>query len=78
MTMQQPTHYDYELSKRISADDPPFHALLCALIRQADSDNLKRLESVFPEEVDEFRQRYHHAGGLLNAELELVNIGSNR
>lgn len=66
------SYYDYGLSKRIASQDYPFYALLAALIRQADSDNLKRLESVFPEEVEEFRQRYNNAGGLLNAELERV------
>lgn len=46
----------------------PWHALLAALIRGADSDNFAALESVFPEDVAEMRLRYNAPGGLLEGE----------
>ncbi len=67
--MNPPSYYDYEISKRISAEDYPFYALLCALFRQADSDNLARLQQVFPDELKAFRQRYNNQGGLTDDEL---------
>ena len=42
-----------------------FYALLIATIRQADSENLNKLEYVFPEVVLEFRERYNAPGGKL-------------
>lgn len=71
------SYYDYEMSKRIAGEEYPFYALLAALIRQADSYNLVRLEAVFPEAVAEFRQRYHNPGGMSDEELRRVT-GPNR
>lgn len=47
-----------------------FYALLFALLREADSDNLAKLEEAFPEAVKEFRQRYMAPGGILPEDLE--------
>lgn len=66
------TYYDYGLSKRIAMQDYPFYALLAALIRQADEDNLNRLKMVYPETVETFRQRYRNPGGLSDEELQRV------
>ena len=64
-----PTHYEYEMSKRISAEGYPFYAILSALIRQADDHNLAALRMAFPDVVAMFEERYHNAGGLSNDEL---------
>lgn len=57
--------YDYELSKKIAVRDEPFHALVMAAIRKADTGNLARLELAFPEVVDEFRRRYDAPLGVI-------------
>lgn len=73
--MSNPTHYEYEISKRISAEDYQFYALLCALFRQADDCNLAKLEAVFPEEMEMFRERYYNPGGMSDSELERLRDG---
>jgi hypothetical protein len=61
---------DYKISQVLSSKDVPFYALLFSLIRKADSNNLHKLESVFPDEVAEFKKRYMApAGALTNDEL---------
>lgn len=64
--------YDYKVSKEISAKDYPFYALIMAAIRQADSDNVLLLESVFPEVYNELKERYYAPGGLLQGEAEPI------
>ena len=41
------SHYDYEVSRELVKDDPPFAALIMAAFRKADSYNTERLASVF-------------------------------
>ena len=60
--------YDYEASKQISLSDPPFYALIMAAARKADTENLERLTIMWPDTIDEFRQRYIAPGGLLEGE----------
>lgn len=57
--------YDYEISKRIVAQGPPFAALIMSAYRKADSDNAELLEKAFPFIVTELRDRYNAPGGLL-------------
>jgi hypothetical protein len=40
--------YEYRKSLEISAYGYPFYALLAALMRDADTDNLEKLRSAFP------------------------------
>lgn len=65
---------DYTESQKISAlGDWTFGALVMAAMRKADTDNLAKLESVFPEKLVELRQRYNAPGGALNdQEMEFV------
>jgi hypothetical protein len=63
------SHYDYECSKQILLNDPPFYALIMAAMRKADTGNLARLRLVFPGVLDELQQRYNAPGGLLPAEV---------
>jgi hypothetical protein len=59
------SHSDYEISKQIAADDPPFSALIMAAMRKADSRNLAWLKAAFPDTYDELQARYNAPGGLL-------------
>ena len=62
--------YDYQLSKVLSAEDPPFAALIMAAIRKADTANVEKLRIAFPEIHDELRARYDAPGGVLAAERD--------
>lgn len=60
--------YDYEKSKEISKEDPPFAALIMSAIRKADTINTVKLRNAFPEIFSELQTRYDSPGGLLNRE----------
>ena len=60
--------YDYQQSRKLAATDQPFYALIMAAMRQADTDNLTRLQVAFPEVWREFQTRYNAPGGLLPEE----------
>lgn len=59
---------DYKISQEISADDPPFYALIMAAMRKADTDNLRRLKHAWPAVWDELERRYHAPSGALPEE----------
>jgi hypothetical protein len=52
----------------LSAEDPPFYALLFALIRKADTSNMEKIAREWPDVVAEFKMRYNLPGGLLPGE----------
>ena len=58
----------YLVSQELAKGDPPFASFIFCAIRKADSQNLARLSMVFPELVDEFRERYNAPGGALEGE----------
>jgi hypothetical protein len=62
--------YDYEQSRKLSATDQPFYALIMAAMRRADTDNLTRLQSAFPEVWRELQARYNAPGGMLPGERD--------
>lgn len=62
------SHYDYEVSKHIAAQDYPFYALIMAAFRQADGGNLKELQMAFPVLYGELKARYNAPGGFLPGE----------
>jgi hypothetical protein len=47
--------------------------MLCALFRQADSENFARLRDAFPNELDIFKQRVNAPGGLLPGETGVID-----
>lgn len=49
----------------------PFYSLLMAAMRAADTDNLAKLESVFPDVLSDLRARYNAPGGYLPGEKAL-------
>lgn len=57
--------HEYLCSQAIGAEDPPFYALLFAMIRQADSDNTEKIRRCWPEKFAEMRARYNAPGGVL-------------
>jgi len=66
------THYlEYIASLTL---EPPndvnaFYTFLMAAIYEADTDNLEKLKSAFPEIVKELQERYNAPGGLLEGEV---------
>ena len=63
------TYHEYIWGREISAKDYPFYALIQAAMRQADTDNLEKLKSLFPETFREFQTRYNTPKGLLLDEI---------
>ena len=57
------SYFDYEMSKRIAAEDYPFYALIMAAMRQASTRNQEALEKAFPDVWEELRYRYNSPGG---------------
>ena len=62
--------YDYEQSRKLNATAQPFYALIMAAMRQADTDNLTRLRSAFPDVWRELEARYNAPGGMLPGERD--------
>jgi len=62
------SYYDYEYSKEICVDDPPFYGLIMAAMRRADTDNAERLKEAFLEVWEELVRRYNSPGGRLPEE----------
>jgi hypothetical protein len=60
--------YDYLCSIEIAKHDWPFHALIMAAMRQADTDNLNWLRAGFPAVWDQLHARYYAPGGVLPGE----------
>ena len=60
--------YDYEMSREIQGLNYPFYALIMVAMRQADSDNIEKLKSAFPDVWKELKERYNARGGLLDSE----------
>jgi hypothetical protein len=62
--------HSYVISLALSRVDRPFSAYIMAAMRKADSDNLAKLRSVFPEVWDELDARYNAPLGFLPDEGE--------
>ena len=57
--------HDYRVSKEISAEDPPFAALIMAALRKADTWNARAIEAQWPSIAAELHARYDAPGGIL-------------
>ena len=64
------SRYDYLRSQEISAEHHPFYALIMAAMRQADTDNMDKLQDTFPETYRELQERYDGPEGYLLKELK--------
>ena len=60
--------YDFERSRELARQDVPFHALIMAAMRRADTFNSLRLRAAFPDTWDELQARYSAPGGRLPAD----------
>jgi len=75
---------EYRKSIRLSSE--PFYALIMAAMRQADTNNLEKLQQAWPNVLDELRKRYNAPGGalddqemaVLQREMELDNLLDER
>lgn len=57
--------HDYEVSRFLASGEVPFYGVVMAAMRLADSDNVEKLKSCFPETWTELGARYHARGGVL-------------
>ena len=68
--------HGYHVSKKIVANDPPFYALIMAAMWKADTDNLERLRTAWPNVWVELQGRYNAPMGVLpedgNVNLEVL------
>jgi hypothetical protein len=62
------SNYDYQVSRQLLKDDPPFYALIMAAMRKADDSNLLQLRLLWPQVHQELTARYNAAGGILPGE----------
>lgn len=63
--------HSYRVSKDLSAEDPPFDALIFAALRKADTQNAAKIRTSWPDLFKEFKQRYNAPGGYLDHEIDL-------
>lgn len=70
--------YEYEVSKRIAAEEYPFYGLIMAAMRKADNLNAERLRVAFPDVHEELWQRAWNPGGLTDGEYERLRADGLR
>lgn len=56
--------FEYRQSIQIEAEGYGFYALIMAAMRQADSDNLVKLQDAFPYVWEELQRWYNTPGAL--------------
>lgn len=66
------SYYDYVQGREISMEHHPFYALIQAAMRQADTNNLEKLQAAWPEVYADLENRYHAPNGLLDGEEAAV------
>lgn len=80
--------YDYQIAKRLKAQDVPFDALIMAALWKADSTNALTLRSNFRRICEELQARYDSRlaihgddgeliGGVLESDPELQTSAQN-
>jgi hypothetical protein len=57
--------HEYLYSKTLDKYDPPFYGLLFAMLRKADSENVRLISRDWPEKYEEFGARYHAGYGII-------------
>jgi hypothetical protein len=62
--------HDYQISKQLVQDDPPFVALIMAAYRKADTHNALLLAQAFPKICIELQVRYESPGGIIHGDPE--------
>jgi len=72
------SRYSYMQSKELESSGYTFEALIMGAIRQADSINLEKLQSAFPDVYHELKTRYNAPGGFTTAELEELELNQEK
>ncbi len=54
--------HSYVIGVQLDGMSPPWYSLLVAMVRTADSENLRRLALAFPNEVEDIVDRYNNVG----------------
>lgn len=62
------SYFEYEVSMRLNAEDPPFYSLIMAAMRSADTMNAEKLRKAFPDTWAELQTRYDTVGGKIEGE----------
>ncbi len=62
------SYHEYKMSVYMELKQYPFYAIIMAAMRQADTDNLAKLQQEWPNVWVELEARYHAPGGLLEGE----------
>jgi len=60
--------FDYQRGIEIYKEDEPFYALIMAAMLKADTNNVAKLQRVFPDVWLELQHRYNAPGGRLKGE----------
>ena len=65
------SRHDFLVSGQLERSGAGYLACLMGAMRQADSDNYRKLAGLFPDVAQEIQERYSAPGGLLKCEQEL-------
>lgn len=66
------SHHEYEVSRKIAAEDPPFYGIVMAALRKADDKNYRLLRAAFPTVEREFQDRYNLPAGMYPSEVDAL------
>lgn len=66
------SYFDYVVSRRVAVMDAPFHSLIMAAYRQADTRNAALIRDAWPDVVAELEARYNAPGGTLDTDAAAV------
>ena len=69
--------HEYLYSKTLDRYDPPFYALLFAMMRKADKLNTVKLRVMWPEKFEEFKRRYNAQCGVIPEDEWPVDADGN-
>jgi hypothetical protein len=74
------SYYDYYIGQRVLLHfgDDEFYGLIQGAMRLADTDNLEKLKTSFPEVWADLQARYNAPGGKLPTDPPLVTKASRK
>lgn len=61
--------YDYKESQEIAHNGFSFYALIMAAMRSADTDNLVKMQTAWPDVWRELQARYNAPGGIIDGDV---------
>jgi hypothetical protein len=69
--------HEYLYSRTLDKYDPPFYALLFAMMRKADSDNVRIIKAMWSDKFEEFKLRYNSPYGVIPEDKWPVDSDGN-